>query len=150
MILECILKTPHLESVNAMYEPIIRYRKIKGTNISYKNFCGMRLATNAALLKNAIADQLKLKNVKVDINEINSSEYPLTLTVSFVLNRNILKRDLDNMLKLTIDGLFHYLGVNDSRIFEIHARKVISEEVDEYVKLELDYCKHKIEDFNVK
>ena len=46
-------------------------------------------------------------------------------------------QDLDNCIKYTLDCLFYELGIDDSQILEIVARKQFSEQSEQIIKLEL-------------
>lgn len=59
----------------------------------------------------------------------------LKLEACFTINTRFFVRDLDNMLKLTIDGIFSELGLNDSRIIELNTRKLFKKESQESIEI---------------
>ena len=54
----------------------------------------------------------------------------LKTTIIFILKRSLLKRDLDNMLKMTNDAVFKYFNHNDVVIMHSEERKFINPNSD--------------------
>lgn len=47
----------------------------------------------------------------------------LEVSIAIVMKQSFNKRDLDNTLKHSLDAVFQYLNINDSRVVSIHCRK---------------------------
>jgi Holliday junction resolvase RusA-like endonuclease len=78
-------------------------------------------------------------NSLINSNLNNIDKYAkLSLTLVFGVISNINNRDLDNMLKISIDGIFKGIGINDNRVNEINCKKVISSMDCEYISIKID------------
>lgn len=65
--------------------------------------------------------------------ELPPAEIPLKVQIDIYNNwigkeGQILKKDLDNKIKCCIDPIFRKLGIDDSHVFDIKARKIHSRE----------------------
>lgn len=52
-----------------------------------------------------------------------TDELNFNVNFQFIIKENFYKRDTSNMIKLTEDVLFRHMGVNDSRVVELHQAK---------------------------
>lgn len=105
VLVEGIFKEEYIPSVNSMYildggrkilDPVLRVQRRK------------------------IWQQLEIMGYKKDTIP---QDCKLTIEVGFYLKSSINKRDLDNMLKYTIDSIAEYFNFNDNRIYKLACYK---------------------------
>lgn len=131
------MKTSKLVSVNAMYEPNVIWINSHGQRS--QRFLGMRLSSEARLQKEMIHQELTKANLIEHKKDIDW-RYPFEISICYVLLSNIGKRDLNNLHKATIDGIFEYFGLNDNRIYAEHYYKIGMKDTSdnyEYIKFSL-------------
>lgn len=76
---------------------------------------------------------------------------PLVLELGFFLTHSVGKRDLDNMLKFTIDTLADFYQFNDSRVYSIKTYKRLLEgSRDEVLYYKIYQDPHAKEKVNIK
>ena len=59
------------------------------------------------------------------------------MSLTFVLNRAHRERDIDNMSKALIDATSRAMGFDDKHIHHLDAVKLMSPDVEEYVRIRL-------------
>ena len=120
---------------------ILRVKKIPSVNAMYLNrrSGGKRLSPDAQEFKADLL--LKLSNSSLKKNLLINENRGYILHIVYVLQKkSFLRRDLDNLNKATIDSIFNYLGINDSRLIELHTYKKGSDTNEEF-----DFIKLRIE-----
>jgi Holliday junction resolvase RusA-like endonuclease len=82
---------------------------------------GKYLSRQASEFKNVLQRQLGVLNPEVIEN---LKAIPLYhLHIEYVMKKSYGRRDLDNLNKLVQDGIFQFLGVNDSRVVSLNIEK---------------------------
>jgi Holliday junction resolvase RusA-like endonuclease len=82
---------------------------------------GKYLSPQASEFKNVLQRQLGVLNPEVIEN---LKAIPLYhLHIEYVMKKSYGRRDLDNLNKLVQDGIFQFLGVNDSRVVSLNIEK---------------------------
>lgn len=86
-----------------------------------------------------------------DLHFLYDGKRGIVVKLIFVLKQSYLARDLDNMQKMTIDAIFQYYKVNDSRIVDLHSIKLFDGNlVKEYVKVVAHHSLFNATDYIVK
>ena len=145
MEISTTIKVPRIVSVNSMYIP-----HLINTNYGQK-FVGLILSDEARYLKECIHEELGKQKLNEKMGEIDW-DYPFELTICYLINSNILKRDLNNFHKCVIDGIFEYFDLNDSRIFSEHYHKIEYDSGDwnsEYIKIILRQSKYRYDEMKL-
>ncbi|MBD0306393.1 MAG: RusA family crossover junction endodeoxyribonuclease [Nitrospiraceae bacterium] len=106
------LTLPLPPSINHQYATVNNRRVLSAVGRRYKNEVGRQVLV--ALAHSAHREAL-LQTLR--------SAY-LTLTIRFHFS-SPLRRDVDGGLKITQDALCEALGLNDSRVFEVHLCKIV-------------------------
>ena len=102
-------------SVNEQYSP--RYSR-RGKLIGfYRNPEVVNMMNH---IKNSMAES------KVPNDLIKDDWGYLEVSVAIIMKQSFNKRDLDNTLKHSLDAIFQYLNINDSRIISINCRKYLN------------------------
>jgi Holliday junction resolvase RusA-like endonuclease len=82
---------------------------------------GKYLSPQASEFKNVLQRQLGVLSPEVIEN---LKAIPLYhLHIEYVMKKSYGRRDLDNLNKLVQDGIFQFLGVNDSRVVSLNIEK---------------------------
>lgn len=141
--LNFIIGAKKILSVNALYSSKIIYKAGKPISTIYKT-------GEAKRAEEYIKEQVQLLDIPNNYPWINKNTL-FKLTITVVFRSGILSRDLDNIFKINLDGIFRALELNDSHIVEIYANKCICsnlseekicvslEEVDNLNKLKFNY-----------
>lgn len=129
--LKLMLVWDKLPSVNKMY---VRTRT------------GMTLSNEVRSFKTNISKQTKSqlpKRLPFERNDV------FKISIQFILKDRFFMRDTDNMLKMLIDAIFEELGINDSRVVEIDAKKSFRKASrNEYIKVTIEKSEFDYEFFN--
>lgn len=131
----------HATSVNDLYKPGLH--KKKRWSVSKKKYI-MELvpiilkSKEARDYSNLIQSNLKKytsPEVRTQINKIKRFE----IDYCFLLNSGIKRRDVSNLIKVTEDAIFSWLGKSDdSQVFKFSATKVLKRNISqEYLLLEV-------------
>jgi len=147
--IELTFKFDYIVSVNAMYEPNLSYRTFGGRK--YPIYKGKRLSDHAREFKQSI--KLQMESYGVDPEVVKSTmdwNYGLDFQSVCVFKQSFLKRDLDNTLKCLIDGIFEYLGLNDSRVLDNRNKKLFCPQASvEYLKVRLEQTKEPLDNYRI-
>lgn len=120
--IQFILSASKILSVNSLYNA-----KIVSTG-NNKSFATIYKSGAAKKTEAYIREQVKaLKPLPEWINK--NTKFDLIITVIF--RSGLLKRDLDNTIKLIQDGIFRAIGVNDSHVMSIKAYKTLCPDIAE-------------------
>lgn len=114
-VLSTLNKIP---SINSIYKAKLSYKFGKPYPSIYKD-------SSATKITEEINEQLKMIDFEEKAPWIFDNNTTFNLTLQLILKQSLGKRDLDNTLKVIQDAIFRYLGLNDSRVVEIHAYKTI-------------------------
>jgi Holliday junction resolvase RusA-like endonuclease len=82
---------------------------------------GKYLSPQASEFKNVLQRQLGVLSPEVIENLKSIPLYHLN--IEYVMKKSYGRRDLDNLNKLVQDGIFQFLGVNDSRVVSLNIEK---------------------------
>lgn len=78
----------------------------------------------------------------VQIKKISSLVEALHLDLTFYLKTHFTNRDLDNLLKSTLDAMVKIIGVDDSKIMDLKCRKLKSKESFESILIKIQVLNH--------
>lgn len=134
-----ILDTDYIHSTNNLYSAKIAYKTKGGKKSAYP-----MIFKNPEVVAycQRIEEELLTIDFKTEAPWIWETQY-FNLTVQFVLKQSFGRRDTDNMLKSMQDSVFRHLGLNDSRIVELHAYKsFLPEAKSEYIMIRLSESNH--------
>lgn len=134
-----ILDTDYIHSTNNLYSAKIAYKTKGGKKSAYP-----MIFKNPEVVAycQRIEEELLTIDFKKEAPWIWETKY-FNLTVQFVVKQSFGRRDTDNMLKSMQDSVFRHLGLNDSRIVELHAYKsFLPEAKNEYIKIRLSESTH--------
>lgn len=98
-------------------------------------------------------DSLKASNIEEGFLSNDKSLYSALLI--FYFNRNFLKRDSDNVVKIVVDSISRYVGINDNRIISYKLSKRIIKkfpegvEPKEYVYFDIERLAKNAEDYEI-
>lgn len=121
--LNFIIGAKKILSVNALYSSKIIYKAGRPISTIYKT-------GEAKRAEEYIKEQVRLLDVPNNYPWINKNTL-FKLTITVVFRNGILSRDLDNIFKVNLDGIFRALELNDSHIVEICANKCICSDLSE-------------------
>ena len=105
--ISCLIEIPHLISVNGAYRNKSEIKRY--------------LTPEAAMEKQKIRASLRDAGLSSGSWGSNNNWYKLEIV--YYLSTNYMKRDVDNLNKLVLDGITDHLGFDDSRIVTIVATK---------------------------
>lgn len=138
------LKKEKILSVNALY--LAGLKKIGGKNIPYiyKN-------PKSAAIENEIREQLKAIDFTDWMDFFSKTKY-FSITISFILKANVMRRDVQNLDKHLIDVITKYihddLGISsfdDSLFLDVYFTKsIIPKSSSEYVAVQIRESKHNL------
>lgn len=134
-----ILDTDYIHSTNNLYSAKIAYKTKGGKKSAYP-----MIFKNPEVVAycQRIEEELLTIDFKTSAPWIWETKY-FNLTVQFVIKQSFGRRDTDNMLKACQDAFFRHLGLNDSRIVELHAYKsFLPEAKNEYIMIRLSESTH--------
>ena len=114
------------------FEYQIKVRKLESLNNMYlTGSSGRKVWTylNPVIqsLKDEIKKQLNLQSIKDHFSNVDIEKDGMALDIQFVLKNNIWRRDVDNMLKYTIDSFAEASGLDDRRMIKQHSEKIIND-----------------------
>ena len=128
-----ILSTQKVISVNAIYKARVTYVGGRQVATIYKS-------REAKMTEAYIKEQVDSLNIPVNYPWVTKNTL-FKLTIRVVFKSGIGLRDLDNVLKLLIDGIFRALDINDSHVVSIVADKVLLPDAkDEKIFVCLEEC----------
>lgn len=119
--IQFILSASKILSVNSLYNA-----KIVGNG--KKSFATIYKSGQAKKTEAYIKDQVQA------IRELPSwikKETKFDMVITVIFRSGLLRRDLDNTIKLIQDGIFRALGINDSHVMSIKAYKTLCPDIPE-------------------
>lgn len=131
-------------SVNALYKAGIK--RVAGRNIPY-----IYRDPKAAVIESEIRDQLKAIDFSEHLDFFRRTKY-FSITISFILKANVMRRDVQNLDKCVIDILTKYihedLGVetfDDSLFLDVYFTKsIIPGASSEYIAVHVKESTHSV------
>lgn len=131
-------------SVNALYKAGIKC--VAGKNIPY-----IYKDPKAAIIESELRDQLKAVDFSEYLNFFRKTKY-FSITISFILKANVMRRDVQNLDKCIIDILTKYihedLGIetfDDSLFLDVYFTKsIIPKASNEYIAVHIKESTHNI------
>lgn len=122
-----IIPTFHIPSVNELYQ---RRLNAEGGEEVY---ISPEMERNLGQMKTFLADNYPLGFVNAF-----SPQGALYVEYDFILKENVWKRDVTNMIKAVQDIVTRYIGIDDSNITRLYARKSLRDDISlEYVSVRI-------------
>lgn len=134
-----ILDVDYIHSTNNLYSAKIAYKTRGGKKSAYP-----MIFKNPEVVSycQRMEEELLTIDFKTEAPWIWETQY-FNLTTQFVLKQSFGRRDLDNLHKAYNDVIFRHLGLNDSRIVELHSYKsFLPEAKNEYIMFRLSESSH--------
>lgn len=115
--IKLILSVNRLVSVNAMYSSKI----MNGRAVIYKT-------GEAKRAEAYIKEQIRALDIPKNYPWVNEDTL-FIMNTNLILNSGFLARDVDNIQKNLIDGIFRGMGLNDSHIIRIYSQKTLCKDL---------------------